>query len=238
MDLENKSPLKANGQIASCLEYACLDADVTNVQLRMVCAEAEKFGINSVLINPVHVSETVGYLSGTKIKTNTVIAYPIGAYPPQIKQFEVQDALENGANGIALLMAVGRFMDGFYDDIRAEMDLLAGLPEGTDSRLMIEANALPFEQRLQICQMAADAGVHKILTSTGFERGGFFELDVEDVKHFAQAVGGLVEIHALKRQTTLPEVLAYSKAGARQIITASVREVMDAYRDEIRDVIP
>ncbi len=237
MHLENKSHDEFIDQIAGYLEYACLDAHARSNDLRMMCAEAEKFEIGSVLVNPVNVSETVNHLRGTGIKTDAIIAYPIGAYPPQIKQFEIQDAIENGATGITMLMAVGSFKDGLFEDIRAELDILAGLPATMTGRLMIEANAITVEQQVHICRLVADAGIKTVVTSTGFDRGGFSELDPECVQQLVQTMGGVIDIHAMRYQTNLQEIIAYLQAGAKKILTTSVREVMQACRMQVRDVV-
>jgi deoxyribose-phosphate aldolase len=237
MHLEKNFPVNVNDSIASHLEYACLEAGARSTELRMVCAEAEKYQIGSVLVNPVNVSEAVKYLDGTGIRLAAVIAYPMGAYPPQIKQFEMQDAIENGATGITMLAAIGRLKDGLYDDIRAELDILAGLPANCTGRLMIEASALTIEQQSHICELAADAGIKAVVTSTGFDRGGFSEIDAGGVRQLVQSAGGIVDMHVLKYRCTLQEVYAYLQAGACRVITTSVREVIQACQTQVRDVV-
>jgi deoxyribose-phosphate aldolase len=224
MQLDNQSQIDSHVQMADFLEYACLDAGARTVDLRMACAEAEKYQIGSVLVNPVNVSEAVKYLDGTGIRLDTVIAYPIGAYPPSIKQFEMQDAIENGATGITMLTAIGRLMDGLCDEIRTELDILADVPATITGRLMIESTALTIEQQSQICRLAADAGIKAVVTSTGFNRGGFSEVDADGVRQLVQSTGGVVDMHALKFKATRQEIIAYLQAGASRVITASVRE--------------
>jgi len=216
--------------MAQLLDYANLDIDARVADIRLLCLEAEKYGVSTVLVNPVNVSLAAEFLEGSQAKVAAAISYPVGAYPPEIKEREVEDAIENGADEIVMLMAIGVFREGLHDQTRAEMEALVRAAGGRTSKIIIEAAALTDKQKETACRMAVEAGIDYVVTSTGFEPGGFSGATAEDVELLARAAGGAIGIVASGGIHTLEEALALLEAGASRICTQDAPAILKGFR--------
>ncbi len=220
---------QTQSELARLLDYANLAVDAREADIRLLCLEAEKLGIPSVLVNPVNVALAAHCLEGSEVKVGAAVAYPIGAYPPEIKRFEIEDALENGADEIVMMMAVGTFMEGLYDETRAEMEMLAQAAGGRMCKLMIETGALTDEQKECACRMAVEAGVGYLVTGTDFAPGGFPGATVGDVALLARAAEGRIGIVAANHIRDARRALAMLEAGATRILTSAARDVLAGF---------
>ena len=65
-------------------------------QIQKLCDEGLTFGTASICIPPRYVSRAAGYV-GQRLKICTVVGFPNGYNTPEVKVFETEDAIRNGA---------------------------------------------------------------------------------------------------------------------------------------------
>jgi deoxyribose-phosphate aldolase len=216
-------------ELAQLLDYANLEVDARDSDIRLLCLEAEKHGIPTVLVNPVNVALASSFVRGTNVKVAGAVSYPVGAYTPAIKELEVEDAVDNGADEIVMLMAVGVFLDGLHEQTRAEMEGLVRAARGRTTKLIIEVAALSDEQKELACRMAIDAGIDYVMTSTGFAPGGFSGATVADVELLAKAAAGKIGIVASGDILITDQALAMLGGGASRICTPAARDILEGF---------
>lgn len=214
-------------ELARRLDYANLQVDARESDIRLLCLEAERYGIPIVWVNPVNVALASTIAGGTGVKVASVVSYPVGAYPPEVKELEVIDAVEQGADEIVMLMAVGVFLDGSYDQTRREMDGLVQAADGRPASIIIEVTALSDEQTIRACEMAIDAGIDAVVTSTGFRPGGFPDASAADVERIAAATDGRLDIVASGDIVSANHALTMLEAGASRVCTPVARAVLE-----------
>jgi len=214
-------------ELARRLDYANLQVDARESDIRLLCLEAERCGIPTVWVNPVNVALASTIARGTGVKIASVVSYPVGAYPPEIKELEVLDAVEQGADEIVMLMAVGVFLDGSHDQTRREMDGLVRAADGRPTGIIIEVTALSNEQTICACEMAIEVGIDAIVTSTGFRPGGFPDATAADVERIAAATGARIDIVASGDIVSANHTLAMLEAGAARVCTPAARAVLE-----------
>src|SRR3990172_312678 len=76
--------------LAKMIDHTLLKPDATQEQIAQLCFEARKYGFASVCINPTWVELCAKLLEGSPVKVCTVIGFPLGAPPPEVKAFETQ----------------------------------------------------------------------------------------------------------------------------------------------------
>ena len=156
-------------EIAKLMDYVDLRVDVQERDLRLLCLEAEKWGIPTVVVNPVNMALTAALAKGTGVKVAAAVSYPIGAYWPEAKALEVVDAVADGADEIYMAMAVGQFLDGkIAAQTVPEMAALVKNAQGRPTKLITEASVLSDEQKRMVCRLAIEAGIDYLVTSTNF----------------------------------------------------------------------
>ena len=62
-----------------------------------MCTEAKKYNFASVCVNAYWVPLVAAELAGTPVKVCTVVGFPLGAMPTEIKRAETEAAVRCGA---------------------------------------------------------------------------------------------------------------------------------------------
>jgi len=216
--MSNEAVAPAN--IASYIDHTLLKPEASEADVLKVCAEAVEYEFKSVCVNPVWVKTVTKALKGSGVLTCSVIGFPLGATPTDVKAFEARGAVLDGANEIDMVinMASARANDkgALVDDIRAVAETVhAG---EAILKVIIETSMLTDEQKVLACQAAVEAGADFVKTSTGFNGGG---ATVEDVALMRTTVGPDLGVKASGGVRSLADAQAMIAAGATRIGASS-----------------
>lgn len=216
--MSNEAVAPAN--IASYIDHTLLKPEASEADILKVCAEAVEYRFKSVCVNPVWVKTVTKALKGSGVLTCSVIGFPLGATPTDVKVFEARGAVLDGANEIDMVinMASARANDkgALVDDIRAVAETVhAG---EAILKVIIETSMLNDEQKVIACEAAAEAGADFVKTSTGFNGGGG---TVEDVALMRKTVGPGLGVKASGGVRSLADAQAMIAAGATRIGASS-----------------
>ncbi len=217
-------------QIAHRIDYADLRVDVQERDLRLLCLEAEKYAIPTVVVNPANVALTRPLAEASGVKVAAAVSYPVGAYWADAKALEIADAVEDGADEIYMVMAVGLFLDGRIEEQTIpEMAALVREARGRPTRLITEASILTDGQKQAVCRLAAAAGIDYLVTSTSFAPSHLPAVTMADVRALVAAAGdsiGVIYSGDLDRAEQVRELL---DAGVERFCTTTVRRLRADY---------
>ena len=157
------------------------------------------------------------------MKVDAALGFFLGAYPIELKVFEVKDAIEKGAEELDLVMNVGALKSGNYDLVRREMEAFVEAAGNRITKIILEAGLLTDEEKIKTCEIAKEAGIAFVKTSTGFDASG---ASVHDVKLMRKTVGPAMGVKASGGIRTTEEALAMIEAGANRIGTSSGVEII------------
>lgn len=90
-------------QLAGMIDHTLLKIEATYGDIKRMCLEAEKYHFASVAINPVNIPLAAKMLKKTGVKVCAALAFYLGVYPPEIKEFEIRDAVKKGADELDML---------------------------------------------------------------------------------------------------------------------------------------
>jgi len=205
--------------IAKMIDHTLLKPEATKEQIIRLCHEAKRHGFASVCINPTWVKTAAHELSGTDVLVCTVIGFPLGATTSETKAFETNNAIENGAREVDMVINIGALKSGDVElverDIRAVVEAAAGKAL---VKVIIETSLLSDEEKVRACQLAVKAGAGYVKTSTGFSGGG---ATVEDVALMRRTVGDKAGVKASGGIRDRETAEAMIEAGATRIGTSS-----------------
>jgi len=213
--------------IAGFLDHTLLKPEATEGQVEQLCNEALAYGCASVCVNSVYAPLVSKILAGSKVKTCSVIGFPLGATPTRSKVYEAGLALEAGAHELDMVMAVGLLKSSeyqaVYDDI-AQVSTIAHRA-GSIVKVIIETCLLETSEKIISCLISKDAGADFVKTSTGFGAAG---ATVDDVQLMRRVVGDLAEVgvKAAGGVRSLHDALAMINAGATRIGTSNSVKIM------------
>ena len=135
--------------IASMIDHTLLKPDATADQIAQLCYEARKFKFASVCVNPTHVKLCAELLQGTQVKVCTVIGFPLGASAPEVKAFEAQTALKDGATEIDMVLNIGAVKAGDLTLVARDIYevVIVGHAAGAIVKVIIETSLLNDEEK-------------------------------------------------------------------------------------------
>ncbi|MDF2892507.1 MAG: deoxyribose-phosphate aldolase [Clostridia bacterium] len=212
--------------LASYIDHTILKADAQVKDVEKLCKEAAEYQFASVCVNAANVKQAAGILNGTEIKVCTVVGFPLGATLPQVKAFEAEEAIKNGAHEVDMVINVGALKSGQLDIVEQDIKAVAAACKNKALlKVIIETCLLTDEEKVTACQLAKKAGADFVKTSTGFSTGG---ATVEDIKLMRDTVGPSMGVKASGGVRDLETSLKMIEAGATRIgASASVHIVND-----------
>jgi len=187
-----------------------------------LCDDARAFGTASVCVPPSFVSRSAGYLAG-EVAVCTVIGFPNGYNTAQVKAFECEKALADGADEIDTVINIGDLKDKKFGEITAEIRELKTICGRKILKVIIEVCLLEEEEKIKMCEIVTEAGADFIKTSTGFSSGGATEADI---RLFARHVGAGVKIKAAGGIRSFEDAERLIRAGASRLGTSALVKIM------------
>lgn len=216
-------------EIASLIDHTLLKPEATESDVAAVCQQALHYQFASVCINPCWVPFVAGQLRGSKVRTCTVVGFPLGANQTSIKLDEAELAAGEGASEIDMVINVGALRSGHSHLVGEEIQKLATAAHAADAllKVILETCLLTYEQKILACQLAKDAGADFVKTSTGFSSGGATESDVALMR---ATVGPNLGVKASGGVRTLDAVSRMVRAGATRIGTSSGAHILSEFQ--------
>jgi deoxyribose-phosphate aldolase len=215
-------------EIAHLIDHTLLKPEATPQEITQLCHEALLYNFASVCLNPTHVKLAAQLLQGSEVKVCTVVGFPLGATPTEVKAFETQQALDDGAQEIDMVINIGALKGG--DDALVERDITEVVrvahSRGALVKVIIETALLTDEEKVRACQLAKAARADFVKTSTGFSRAG---ATLQDVALMRRTVGPGVGVKAAGGIRTLADAQNMLIAGATRLgVSAGVKIVQEA----------
>ena len=168
--------------LLATVDHTLLTQGATWEEIRAICDDGVKYAAASVCIPASYVKQAREYL-GDKLAVCTVIGFPNGYSTTAVKCFETEDAVQNGADEIDMVINIGWVKDKKWDELLAEIKAVKAACGGKLLKVIIETCLLTDEEKIKMCEIVSASGADFIKTSTGFAGGGATR---EDVAQFGQ----------------------------------------------------
>ncbi|AEJ19067.1 deoxyribose-phosphate aldolase [Gracilinema caldarium] len=204
--------------IAKTIDHTILKPTATAEQIRELCAEARANHFASVCVNPCWVPLVAKELNNSDVLVCTVIGFPLGANPTEIKVEETKWAVKNGAQEVDMVINIGALKGGDYKAVEEDIRAVVKAAGKATIKVIIETCFLSNDEKRIACEAAMKAGAHFVKTSTGFGTGG---ATVEDVKLMRKTVGDTMKVKASGGVRSYHDAIAMLDAGADRIGTSS-----------------
>ncbi|HEY9604443.1 MAG TPA: deoxyribose-phosphate aldolase [Allocoleopsis sp.] len=207
--------------IAPLIDHALLHPAATPEQVEKWCYEADQFRFAAVCVCPVYVRRAAELLHGRKPKVCTVIGFPTGATTPTAKLYEAQEAVENGATELDIVIHIGGLKAGKTDELYREIAEICE-ETGQTVKAILETALLTDEEKRIAAELCMEAGAQFLKTSTGWQGGA----TVADVRLLSQITRGNIGIKASGGIRTIEQALDLVVAGATRLGTSRGPELL------------
>lgn len=211
-----------NSKILNIVDHTLLLQSSTWEDIRLILDDAIKFGCASACIPPSYVKRASKYVNG-KLKICTVIGFPNGYNTTEVKVFETQNAIENGAEEIDMVINIGYLKDKKYEEIEDEISKIHKACNGKILKVIIETCLLTEDEKIKMCEIVTKVGAEFIKTSTGFSTSGATFEDVELMKKY---IGENVRVKAAGGISSFDDADKFMKLGADRLGTSRLVKII------------
>jgi len=199
--------------LAKMIDHSLLHPTMTDLDLVDGCKLAVKHHVATVCIKPYSVSLAVEQLAGTDVGVCTVIGFPHGNSKPIVKIFETEQAIDDGASEIDMVVNIGKVLSKDWAYISGEIKAIneACVSRGAILKVIFENDFLPADDfKIRLCEICSDAKVAFVKTSTGY---GF----TKQVSGGYNYAGATEHDLTLMRKHCTPEVQVKAAGGVRTL---------------------
>lgn len=216
--------------VGHMIDHTLLKPDATADQIAQLCFEARKYEFASVCVNPTHVKLCADLLKGTKVKVCTVIGFPLGASSPEVKTFEAETALRDGATEIDMVINIGALKARDHELVAKDINSVVRKVHASNAlvKVIIETVLLTEEEKVIACLLSKEAGADFVKTSTGFAGGG---ATIDDVTLMRRTVGPEMGVKASGGVGDYADVQGMVEAGATRIGASAGVKIVQGEKD-------
>ncbi|MGA2975056.1 MAG: deoxyribose-phosphate aldolase [Spirochaetia bacterium] len=216
--------------IAKMIDHSLLRPDLTTADIVQGCAIARRYDVAAVCCTSSDVAICKRELAGSQVMIAAVVGFPHGYSPTEVKVFEAERAMADGAHELDMVLHIGRLLSRDFDyvksDIKAVVD--AAHARGVRVKVILENCYLTDELKKTGCRLCEEAGADFVKTSTGFAKGG---ATIADLVLMRAAVSPSVQIKAAGGVRDLDMALKVREAGATRFGATQTEAIMEeAYR--------
>src|SRR5947199_3423595 len=214
--------------VSSMIDHTLLKPDASRPDIEALCREAAQFKFATVCVNPTWVALCAKLLSGSGVGVCSVDSFPLGATTADVKGYETQRAIFDGAREIDMVINVGALKSGDLRVVERDIESVTTPCRscGALSKVIIEAALLTDDEKVTACTLAKAAGADYVKTSTGFGPGGATAADVALMR---RVVGADMGVKAAGGVRDLASLQAMVAAGATRVgASAGVKIVQQA----------
>lgn len=165
-------------EILKKVDHTLLKQFATWEDIKKICNQGMENEVASVCIPPSFVKKAKEYV-GENLKICTVIGFPNGYNTTETKVFETENAIENGADEIDMVINIGWLKEKQYDLLLDEINQIKAACNGKILKVIIETCLLEKEEKIKMCEIILKSNADYIKTSTGFSTAGATFEDIE-----------------------------------------------------------
>lgn len=203
------------------IEHTLLKQDAKYEDFIKLFDEAKKYNFLGVCVNPLYVKLAKKQLAGSNVKIVTVVGFPLGANKSQVKAYETQQAIEDGADEIDMVINVTALKNKDYEFVKKDIETVKAFCQDKPLKVILETDLLDKDEIKKACEICVQAKADFVKTSTGFVKNGV-GAKVEDVKLMYETVAphGL-QVKASGGIRDKETAIKMIEAGAERLGTSS-----------------
>ena len=173
--------------LARYIEHTLLKQDAVSSEFKKLYQEAKEHGFRGVCVNPAYVKEAKAYLKDTDVKIVTVIGFPLGANLSEVKAYETQKAIADGADEIDMVINVSAVKDENWNYVLEDIKAVRNACLHNVLKVILETDLLTSQEIKKACEVCVEAKADFVKTSTGFVKNGV-GATIENVKLMHEVV--------------------------------------------------
>ena len=216
-------------QLAKVIDHSLLRPELTEADMIAGCELAARYHTATVCVKPCHVKLAKSVLKDSDVLVSTVIGFPHGSNLTAIKVAEAEQAMDDGAVELDMVLNIGQLRSGKLDDVLADIQAVcqAAHARGAKVKVILENAYLTDDQKITACKLCESAGADWVKTSTGFAPSG---ATLDDLRLMRATVSEKVQVKAAGGVRTLPALLDVIDAGVTRCGATATAAILDDFK--------
>jgi deoxyribose-phosphate aldolase len=215
--------------IAKAIDHSLLRPELDDAFVEDGCRLAARYDVASVCVRPADVRRARAILRGTDVAVGTTIGFPHGSHTTEVKVFEAQRALADGATELDMVIQIGALRSGRDADVEADIRAVAQVAHagGAILKVIFENAYLTDDEKIRACHLTEAAGGDFVKTSTGFAPSGATH---EDLRLMRANTSPTIGVKAAGGVRTLDALLAVMDLGVTRVGATATATIIDDFR--------
>lgn len=224
-------------QLAKVIDHSLLKPELTEADVTAGCELAARYHVATVCVKPCHVRLSKQLLKDSNVMVSTVIGFPHGSNLTAIKVAEANQAMDDGAVELDMVMNIGQLRSGKTEYVQADIQAVcdAAHARGAKVKVILENAYLTDDQKVTACRLAEAAGADWVKTSTGFAPSG---ATLDDLRLMRKTVSEKVQVKAAGGVRTLPALLDVIDAGVTRCGATATATILDDFKQMMEGRAP
>jgi len=200
-------------QIAKMIDHSILHPTFDDAKLEAECKVALEYDVASVCVKPYNVKKAAELLKESDVAVGCVIGFPHGNSAINVKVFETEVAIQDGAIEIDMVINIGKALQKDWDYIEEELAAIVAVTKRNNAMLKVifENDYMPDDSYIiKLCELCTKTGCDYVKTSSGF---GFVKQASGDYNY----KGATIEHLNLMRKHSGKDVKVKAAGGVRDL---------------------
>lgn len=216
--------------LAPLIDHALLDPHQGSEAIVRCCDEARHFGFAGVCVASRWLAlarerlPLQGSGKGQQPRLISVVGFPFGAVPAELKRAEAEWAAAAGADELDVVPDFGALADGDSGAVLADLAAICEL--GLPVKVILEVGRLSPEALELLVEISIDAGARHLKSGSGFGP----PVTADQVRRLRQLARGRAAVKASGGIADLEQAFALVEAGAGRLGTSRGVALMEALR--------
>jgi deoxyribose-phosphate aldolase len=227
-------------EIAKMIDHSLLHPTLTDKELEEGCEIARRCHAASACVKPCHIRRTAELLRGSDVIVCGVIGFPHGNSTTKVKVFETEQAMDDGATEIDMVVNIGKVLSGDWAYVEAEIKAISDVIKSRKHSLKVifENDYLEDSHKIRLCEICSREKVAFVKTSTGYnfvktEDGKYFTYKGatdHDLALMRKHSDPSVQVKAAGRVSNLDAILRVKALGVTRVGTKGTEAIIEAAR--------
>ncbi len=223
-------------KIAKMIDHSLLHPTLTDKELKEGCELAKKFNVASVCIKPYAVKNAVNWLEGSDVLVGCVIGFPHGNSTIDVKTYETEQAILDGAVEIDMVVNIGKVLGEDWNYVEEEIKQITTITKKYKAvlKVIFENDYMPEDKyKIKLCELCTKYEVEYVKTSTGYgfkkDKDGYYYYDGatdEDLILMRKYSGCQVRVKAAGGIRTLEDVIRVRDLGVSRIGVSATESIL------------
>ncbi len=212
--------------IARKIEHTLLRPDARLEEIETLCRDAIDHRFIGACVPTYFVPHAHKLLEGTEVNLVTVIGFPYGYSPTNVKVAEARTTMENGADELDMVINMAAFKSGDIQYVKNDIQSIvtAAHLQNKKVKVIVETGIMNDEELQQLCGLCAEAEADFVKTSTGVLADG---ITPETVKKLRQWLPEKIKIKAVGGVRTHAQAIELIEAGADRIGSSHALDLLN-----------